>query len=1407
MSGVVDRTHLLIPIHVDALMVGGNESHSAHSPLKKGTVSAAPNYSLLKDRYLIGADLRQPLEPLDPPLEPGIHLHFRLPAAVAHWDQKNEPGFPRIPNRWLVQRFYKAESDGQRMKAWIIRGDEQALATEPAVVLPVPHKAAPGKEYETPLELRRIGWAQVIWDGDKREGDYVYSNDNAKAEVELTAVTGGDAGFSAHYPACRSILGLHDNLKDVPKEVELSYLVTGWYSGAEDDPWSGLVARLERVAKERSALAATLATADAAKKKDIERQLSELKKASEILDEWMKDRGCVRDFGKIDELGGAELARALPAGILCHGTVKNVRRKSDGDFFENFEKPENYWVDLGNTSAEAFAARVANERNNAKKRKHLVSEVNLLEDLITALQVGLFSQGAKAAEMDAELHRQGFAAVAGGKTWVIQQAAAAAPESVQPSRLEALPPLSADLQKKLDELNELERECDRRERLLKDYRWELYALWHRTYRKKPPNPLLLNRERLQKFVEVYKTRVEEAKNSRDKRVRGKGSLGEELEGRSKAPSRVQYNLEEQPAAPFYVPKDPVLLLTGPAAGALGTREKPKSVKVRITGEELKKFSYTVKHDSDSHWLEADDWLKTLKISPEYLKAIPPWSARLLKETLLLDELETTGAHQLPNGKFGQYKTTDPELLPEEGSYGKYKTTKDTDGVPPDTFSRFSWKHNPWIPLYLYWAVGWQADEVSGELTKRWTLEHVAKDAPYGRNTDLIPLKDDKPEDEEDKPEYTGLCFVGSPLFDLQYDRTEASGTGPLRKLMEQIDECLGSRTVMISQALGGFHDALIMRRAGDQLPPLDYDKWNDTDKKHPLYLDPISKVLGKDFQPDSSPVTPGGGKMPFCPLRTGLLQLKELVIIDAFGQKTRVEPEKVSKKPRESPGLCQSGRLEVGLPSPKNPTAVRLHPRFCRPMRLEFTGVSGEDTDAGAGPVCGWVVLNRFDQNLVLYAANGLPAGILQMRFDEKAETLFYWVAVPGASGDEADHEDVQDGHLRDLEKVKGIQDRHLRAFAAFVLALKYAEGHRFAERISKAVEATEERVPEDNPLISVLIGRPLALVRAKLRLEMGGLPALDQEKSWRADPKSGSPSLDEFLKTALTNGSGDLPKQSMHTGGVERVRWRVRLGDSRSTNDGLVGFFKGDSVSGPFYASWGFDFGKGTDPYKGLQRDQDLELDCDNPLHVTLLMDPQARVHVTSGVLPKGYLELSAAQLIGAKQIREVFFQTAPVLGTPATPHVPKPSDDYGQWSWAYRPNVSGWAEDPEMVSAADLAGPAVGWPTLTEGWLKLKLEPVLIRSLWMKAPVERPQKGTNVTLAWTLHGADSVKLFKLRLDGTEEAPPVSEWSRPSGELGDKWSTEAPPTKVQADTTFRLRAYNQSGYEDYKDIKILTEE
>jgi hypothetical protein len=353
---------------------------------------------------------------------------------------------------------------------------------------------------------------------------------------------------------------------------------------------------------------------------------------------------------------------------------------------------------------------------------------------------------------------------------------------------------------------------------------------------------------------------------------------------------------------------------------------------------------------------------------------------------------------------------------------------------------------------------------------------------------------------------------------------------------------------------------------------------------------------------------------------------------------------------------------------------------------------------------------------------------------------------------------------------------------------------------LNQAVEATGQRVPEENTAVSVLVGRPLALVRTELYFETDGLPAFDQEKSWIAPPQEGQLSVTEILSRTLVANEPPSPDRYMVTGNVEGVRCPIRLGDSRSGRDGLIGFFKGEPGSRPFHASRGLVFEKNIRA-GNLNSGQDLELDGRDRLKLTLLMDPQARVCATSGVLPRVFFELPATELAASRHVRELFFQTAPVLGTPEMPRIPKPSDDYGQWSWAHRPGVTLWKDDPELVSATDRADPAIGWPTLTEGWLKLKIEPVRIGALWMKTPVQVPKKNTTVTIAWSVQGADSVELYRLRGAGRnlrEEF--VKKWEAPLHQK--EWQET-----IAGQTTFELRASDKAGYKDAKQIMIQVED
>ena len=97
-------TKLLVPIRIDALVVGGE---LPSDELFQWT-NLTPDFYLLQSprRYLLGSDpeLYKLFEKADPAfMAPGIHLHFRLPQYhTRHPGRIGAVKFPHIPNRWLV---------------------------------------------------------------------------------------------------------------------------------------------------------------------------------------------------------------------------------------------------------------------------------------------------------------------------------------------------------------------------------------------------------------------------------------------------------------------------------------------------------------------------------------------------------------------------------------------------------------------------------------------------------------------------------------------------------------------------------------------------------------------------------------------------------------------------------------------------------------------------------------------------------------------------------------------------------------------------------------------------------------------------------------------------------------------------------------------------------------------------------------------------------------------------------------------------------------------------------------------------------------------------------------------------------------------------------------------------------
>jgi hypothetical protein len=290
------------------------------------------------------------------------------------------------------------------------------------------------------------------------------------------------------------------------------------------------------------------------------------------------------------------------------------------------------------------------------------------------------------------------------------------------------------------------------------------------------------------------------------------------------------------------------------------------------------------------------------------------------------------------------------------------------------------------------------------------------------------------------------------------------------------------------------------------------------------------------------------------------------------------------------------------------------------------------------------------------------------------------------------------------------------------------------------------------------------------LKLQLEGLPALDQ-------------ALDKV---------GELA-----TGGFNTVKFPLLLGEAQRNNDGLVGFFKDDpqtDKSGPFYAAAG---AQGV-AYEGLiEYGHTLALDCENPLSLTLLLDPRARVHTRNGILPKTYIELPNRVRSAAKSAKEAFFQVAPIISPGGVLRLPKPSDDFGKWTWACRPQVTKWQEVDKISPVSDRAGFPPNAQEITEGWLKLKLNPVAILNFWVKEGMLQVPADAYVTLAWSLQGGD-----RLRLSSAEEGRETVElWQQPSP------FREHFRVQVKAAATYTLTLSDEEGNRSEKSLIITLKE
>jgi len=482
----------------------------------------------------------------------------------------------------------------------------------------------------------------------------------------------------------------------------------------------------------------------------------------------------------------------------------------------------------------------------------------------------------------------------------------------------------------------------------------------------------------------------------------------------------------------------------------------------------------------------------------------------------------------------------------------------------------------------------------------------------------------------------------------------------------------------VSQSLGGFNQALLMHRQTLQMgiaDPLAF-----TDKAQESFVASVKNGIGRQNKFAPAPIN------SFNPIRAGVLQFIRMQLVDSFGQYFTIEPNAVNTIYGEAYGVGN------------RPDLMTLAPRIVQPARLNFRWLSAaqglEEMNAIplSSPICGWFLPNNLDNSLAVYKTTGEALGII--------DSYGVWHPFPGqdAARFSADTDIptfiIANPHLRRVvNKIRSTRIELIRHGKELIEAGKTKEGEQLVEEgeafISDFISTLDnalENIDPDNfaahQSLALLMGRPFALVRAFLNLELMQPPATQQ--SW------------QHLYHKM-DGAGEDNDQ------FTQVEFPIRLGEYRQLNDGLLGYWK-EKATGElediFYTPQSHE-----DSHPLISSHQKVKQSIDNPPQLmSMLLDPRGVVHATSGVLPTKAINIPANQYQDALKKIQITFLTSPILTASDKLEMELPTEEGYTWSWIEKDRHRWKNIGTEAMETPNPKANFSRKVMIREGWLKLE-------------------------------------------------------------------------------------------------------
>ncbi|KQY29802.1 hypothetical protein ASD38_10795 [Caulobacter sp. Root487D2Y] len=953
-----------------------------------------------------------------------------------------------------------------------------------------------------------------------------------------------------------------------------------------------------------------------------------------------------------------------PSRALFSGAIYGLRWGPTGDIAPMPPSPQ---VAIGQTAAQALSALMAAD-------PALVNVADA-EFALNAVQAGLYQrlygQTGWVGKLKSELHRRAFGTEHGGWQWSVidERASTTSVQDAAGQAQEAV--LSAGAAHALSVLNQQQRAYDDAADAISTLKQQLFFDWYRrqllTDQRVGDNPpwSIAPRVTLESLGDFLATQ----QNLLAAQVAASGTLAYSADaigndgvsapdaGATSLAAAVvsaycavakglapTLRLKRSPAPRFWKPADPVILLNGPGAAPAQRDGRPED-------------------------LTADGYLPCRSLS-NILNPAPVGQPPITLQVLVRRDFSRleSGAAEAANALMveallldGRFDFLSPAFSAQTRATalamdpaGPTQAQNAISGLPAPAMARTDGGQPDWVPLLMRWTLNYGrvastgSDGAPEQLSPEFLVQqHVLDDDQVDLqllNTITNPL---------DVSSYSGFTPLSSRATNdlLTAMKAAAATVGNGDAELAALTAGLKQASLM-AQSASGFHQGLLTREQTLQL--------NIVDPLEPML--PLAQNIA-DAVGDFDGVAPDGSR-PYAGLRSGFVTLPSLSVVDVFGREVAVDTSRV-----------------VWASAFKRPDgSVVLPPRITQPARLQFRWLAAGSTDVeanghpAASPICGWVVPDLFDNALVLFDAEGKALGSLKASGDGGQA---HWRPAPQAGAPlEPDNAPI-DGDVLDPD---------LNAFAKAVLG---GGGGYLASLLRTIDRASGSIIPPDpSSGPAMLVGRPLALVRARLSLELKGGPAADQ--NWLA------------LQAAIDAAGQPSWNGDRDDRGLRAVRVPVRVGDFKEADDGLAAYFLTDTDGYSQCHSPAAETGDLVLPTSVIEVAAQ-----DKPVTIAMLIDPRAQVHCVSGVLPVKAISVPADLYAPALSRLSVSFYAGPMLFPQDALATPLPRLPGWEWRWRTPVNQA-WTERPTAPPPNDRARTSYDPQRLEEGWAVLVREDI---------------------------------------------------------------------------------------------------